>query len=146
MEQRRQEIRELLARELELTREALRRLLEPTQPETPLPRRRRFTLAPGIYWPASEKASWYEVCREGGRWYDLQFSTGARDLVDDIATAVGWQPRGIMRAVENIRRWRAWLEARRAGRLRAAEEILRQQQRWTERLENEIVLDRLGRL
>jgi len=141
------EIRDLLTREIELVREALRRLLEPTQPETPLPRRRRFTLAPGISWPASEEASWYDVLREkDSRWYLLQFSTGVRDLADDIATAVGWQPRGIMRAVDNIRRWRAWLEARRAGRLRAAEEILRQQQRWTERLENEIVLDQLGRL
>lgn len=134
------EVRALLGAALADLDRAVEELLKPTVPATPMPRPRRFEIAPGIVWPS--RSSWGDVVftdRSGApQVYPLSSSWGRGLLLDKIVAATGAQPRRLLRALRRIEAATAWCRDRRAGRERMAQEILRQQMWAIEALEAEI--------
>ena len=134
------EVRALLVSALEGLFRAVEDLLAPTVPETPLPRPRTFEIAPGVVWPAKDGWDYVSVFRSDRYLsYLLEYRSTREDIARVIIAATGAQPRGLLRALRRIEAATAWCRARRAGRERMAQEILRQQARAVEKLEAEIV-------
>lgn len=118
-------------------------LLRDTKPETPLPRWRLFTLAPGIYWPCQGNP---RMAQAEGCTLSLPRRGETRDcwLVNALMRACRGQPRLILRALRRIEAATAWCRARRAGRERMVQEILRQQAGAVETLETLAALQALA--
>lgn len=146
-------LRGLLHKELCDLARRTHRLVSPTEPQTPLPRPRKFEFAPRVVWPYCEvqvqpyriEVHWHlvwvarvprEVAYHEADWVSLtSFALG--DLLFEV---VRGQPRAVLRALRRVQAAAAWCEARRAGRERAAQEILRRQRWAVEALEAEAVL------
>jgi hypothetical protein len=129
-------------------RAAVRELMQETTPETPLPRARSFVFYPGVRWPGGPKGNWVNYIRvessdyEVGRNWDSELQALAKRLVERC----GYQPRKVLRVQRRIMAAAAWCRARAEGRRRMAQEILRQQARALETIENERAMQALGKL
>ncbi len=119
---------------------AVKELHAPTYPTTPLPRPREFRFAGRFTWPHVPEPGdvrWWSVAAGdsrysiGGSWWGAPSSA----LVADLLQECGYQPARILRAAEQIRAAAEWCRKRAEGRRRHAEEILRQQHRAAERVE-----------
>jgi len=146
--------RELLEVNLRQLDRVVQDLLEPTVPQTPLPPPRQFLLLCDehweITWPGTPPAADYGVTNWHWAVVRHEGRVKARYIADpplvrDILNATGCQPRAILRVVRRIQAAIAWTAARRAGRERMAQEILRQQRAAVETLEAEYILQRLAK-
>ncbi len=148
-----QEMLQLVREKLEELYQADEELLKQTTPPTPRPRFRCFRFTKNITFPAFEapkhgqRSHWRTSiwhCKAGGsgRAYYLDF----RDAAEAICNDCRWQPRLILRAICRIEAAIAWCRKRREGRLREAEEILRQQSRWAKKLRQRQALGAMARL
>jgi hypothetical protein len=126
------ELKDLIEKALNDLVQAAIVLEKPTYPQTPLPRPRRFTLVGGYTW------EWNDSYIRGDR--TIWLATSA----DALAQICGYQPRKVLRLLRRIQAATAWCEARREGRERQAQEILRQQKKALEALEAESVLGKLA--
>ena len=122
----------------ELKRQAAS-LEEPTYPQTPLPRPKQFHLVGKYVWEWREGKG-YTIIRENGVASVWLEPSGAVVLV----RACDYQPRQVLRLLRRIQAATAWCEARRRGRERQAQEILRQQKKALEALEAESVIRKLA--
>jgi hypothetical protein len=128
----------------ELIRGAIKRLLaayrdmiEPTYPQTPLPRPRKFHLVDGGTWSTEHH---HRIALENGSAVWLENNQAAKELLG----ICGYQPRKVLRLLRRIQAATAWCEARRKGRERLAQEILRQQKKALEILEAESTIRKLA--
>ncbi len=122
------EIINLLNKEVARLEQAISDMLNPTFPQTPLPRPRFFAITPTIIWPFQEKNGtkilWASVAHTDG---------GRRESVDlpspqfwDIMWEYCTSPTRGLRVLMRLQAARAWCQARAEGRRRAAQEVLRQ--------------------
>ena len=128
----------LIGAALEELSEAAGKMKIKTLPETSLPRPRFFKIGRRVIWPLDEgerEPAWYSASAGLDR-----YSLAARGLSSHICNQAGYQPRKIYQALAQIRAAIAWCVARAEGRKRAAEEILRQQQRFADALDAEAAL------
>lgn len=129
-----------------------------TFPQTPLPRPRTFVLISRVrgpnyrdcvvVWPYIDhdgQVRWdcIAAVNERGVLYSKYF--GNYSVPEELVELAGGQPRQVLKLLRRIQAAAAWCRARRKGRERAAQEILRQQARWAEVLEAEAVLLGLAR-
>jgi hypothetical protein len=129
-----EEIKDLIEKALNDLVQAALALEKPTYPQTPLPRPRQFTLVGGYTW------EWNDSYIRRGDGKMIWLATGAEGL----ARICGYQPRRVLRLLRRIQAATAWCEARRQGRERQAQEILRQQMKALEVLEAESAMRRLA--
>jgi DNA-directed RNA polymerase specialized sigma54-like protein len=144
---------ELLSEALVQLWEAMVELVQPTFPQTPLPR----PPAKGIKVVRQEVELKVRVERnkiavvfrvDGIHIAELRVSD--TDKMFDPSYLLGKMmphvdsPRALAHCLRQLRWLTAWMRKRAEGRRRAAEEILRQQRRWVEELEGEIALRKLG--
>ncbi len=145
-----QEMLQLVHEKLKELYQADEEILKQTHPPTPRPRFRRFRFTKNITFPAFEvlergdgyrwRTSIWHCANE--HWYYLDY----RDAAEAICNDCKWQPRLILRAICRIEAAIAWCRKRREGRLREAEEILRQQSRWARKLHQHQVLRAMAKL
>lgn len=119
------------------------KMMEPTKPITKLGRFRKFFwVHPNIHWPLLVSGDSYRmgfVSMQGtGSRYDT--ADGRRDLALKLVEANRHQPRRILRTLYRIRATTEWCIARAEGRKRAAEEILKQQAKALQTLEEEAAM------
>ena len=129
-------------------RSAVRELVQDTTPKTPLPRPRSFVFYSGVGWPGGPQRTWVNYIRVDSSDYEIAHGTG-RDLrayAERLAERCGYQPRKVLRLQRRIMAAAAWCRARAEGRRRMAQEILRQQARALETIENERAMQALGKL
>jgi len=130
--------------------EAEERYHEQTVPHTPLGEPRVFKVA-RFYWPTIGHAPGSLMT---GVLADLPWPTGhgvnsprLRSYLAAINEILAWtgnQPRRVWRVIRQINAVIAWCEKRAAGRKRAAEEILRQQAPWINKIASEVLVEELA--
>jgi len=133
----RKELCKIIEHALKELRRAIEELNEPTFPLTPLPRFRVFEIAPGIKWTGN---SYLELERENRAWPNRLYLTWSTRVSEVIVEQCKSQPRLVLRALRRIQAATAWCKRRRGGRLRMAEEILRQQESAVRALKAEATL------
>jgi ABC-type nitrate/sulfonate/bicarbonate transport system substrate-binding protein len=131
-----EEMTRLIGGALEALARAARALEKPTYPYTPPPRPRRFYLAGGYTWKWGG-GNYIENNGKDTLWLNAS-------AAEPLLKACGYQPRRVLRLLRRIQAATAWCEARREGRERQAQEILRQQKKALEALEAESVLGKLA--
>jgi len=131
--------------------DAEKRYHEQTVPHTPLGRPRIFRVA-RFYWPVQGRAPgalligsfwyfpWPEDPGSGGRPSPRSF----HESIGEILAGAHDQPRRVWRVIRQINAVIAWCEKRAAGRKRAAEEILRQQSPWINKIASEVLVEELA--
>ena len=127
--------------------QAAAKMTKETTPVTPLPRPRKFSIIQGVVYPhvdAYGQPQWSWINIRGNGYSLPSYATGYSKVASIIAELTQFQPRGVLRALRRIQAATAWCEARYQGRLRAAQEIMRQQAKAKEALEAELVLHQLG--
>lgn len=100
-----------------------------THPWTPIPRPREFRLCMEVYWPKIENGDVDFLAMYMPSVSSKLRATCKVDRVDYISANIVAQcrtPHELITALYNIRAATAWCEARAAGRLRQAQEVLRQ--------------------
>lgn len=137
-------ISKLLNNELEALIHAIDRFERQTEPRTPAPRKREF-----LIFADGDRRAVIPVNRESSYRVFTIFRAGRPETVDkrellNFISATGPTPRKLYETLRNIRAAREWHEARAEGRKRAAAEILRQQAKWVQKLEDELTLKSLG--
>jgi hypothetical protein len=133
---------------------AMFELTRPTYPPTPLPR------PPAKPVRLTRKLE-LRVNVEDGRCVVVRIFAGERlmrsfevhdktdyaknpsDLVERMMPHLS-RPRALANCLRQLQWLTVWMRKRAEGRRRAAEEILRQQRKWVEKLESEIALRKLG--
>lgn len=73
-----------------------------------------------------------------------QTSSSYFEAIEEILSWTGNQPRRVWRAIRQINAIAAWCEKRAEGRKRAAEEILRQQSPWINKIASEVLVEELA--
>ncbi len=104
----------------------------------PLPRPRKFIIAPGVVWPGGNPADLMRVRVDGE---DLNF---VLVLSTDIVKRCRGQPRLVLRAVRRLQAAAAWCHRRADGLKRAIQNEMAQQHEALADLEAELVLKTLG--
>jgi len=123
----------------------------PTTPHVPLGRPRVFKIG-RLYWPVRGGAPGSLVpCSLA----DIPWPNNVRTVYltplpfeEAISSLLNWtgdQPRRVWRMIRQINAVIAWCEKRAEGRRRAALEILRQQQKWIDKIVAEVTLERLAK-
>ncbi len=100
-----------------------------THPWTPIPRPREFRLCREVCWPKIENGEADFLAMYMPSVTPKLRATCKVDWVDEISANIVAQcttPHELITALRNIRAATAWCEARAAGRLRQAQEVLRQ--------------------
>jgi hypothetical protein len=138
-ELKKKEMEDLVTEALNELKRAASALEAPTYPQTPLPRPKQFPLVGGYVWEWRNGGG-YTIIRERRGQDTWLERSGAVVLV----RACGYQPRQVLRLLRRIQAATAWCEARRQGRERLAQEILRQQKKALEALEAESVIRKLA--
>lgn len=121
-------------------------LLLDTQPHTPMCRFRIFEWIPKIViWErdAHFKSKFtVQVLSNASSstTYHYAPSVLRRELAARLLQLAKYQPRKVLKIISNIKRTADWCEARAAGRIRAAEEITKQQEAAVKRLEEEAAM------
>ena len=115
-------------------RRAAKELEAPTDPETPMPRKKILKGA-GLEWPGP-----YFANAKLPDWGVVIVSKTTRGLTDGgiveaIIRQTGNQPAKVLEAIELLEAAAAWCRDRRAGRERHAQEIVRQQAKAVAELE-----------
>jgi len=123
---------------------AVERLSEDTVPQTPMPHPRVFEIFPGVHWPLVDSHGWVEwrSVRLAERGYILEL--GRPYLIERLLDLTGGQPAKVRRCLRGMDAAIRWCEARREGRLRAAREILRQQEAALQEILAESILQSLA--
>lgn len=145
----RKAVLELVQAELQNIAEAVRRLWEPTYPETPPPRapEQPFHITSRLYWlPRFDDRYHWATIRNNIGMYSLTASTDVQGCAEALCQEVGWQPAGILTVLRRLRELRAYLDELRQERLRQAEAILREQADALAELEQELALHRISQL
>jgi hypothetical protein len=129
-------------------RAAVRELMQDTTPKTPLPRSRSFVFYPGVSWPGGPEGNWINYIRVDSSDYEVakNWDSELQALAKRLVERCGYQPRKVLRVQRRILAAAGWCRARAEGRRRMAQEILRQQARALETIENERALQALGKL
>jgi len=129
-------------------RAAVRELIQDTTPKTPLPRARSFVFYPGVRWPGGPEGNCINYTRVDGSDYELAkgWDSELQALAKRLVERCSYQPRKVLRVQRRILAAAAWCRARAEGRRRMAQEILRQQARALETIENERAMQALGKL
>jgi len=130
-----EEWEKMLAEAIEQLRVASKKLEEPTYPQTPRVRPRVFRLVGEYTWSAAD----FDIIQRGERWQWLGPQAAGK-----LLEVCGYQPRKVLRLLRRIQAATAWCKARRKGRERMAQEILRQQQKALEALEAEHAMRQLA--
>lgn len=131
---------------------AVAALIAPIAPEVPMPRSRTWRLMADVMRVGAVAGV------AGGPHLEIRSPDGAAQpqslivqrwnadvVVRDLIKKCGGQPRRIARAIAVLRAATAWCEARRAGRERAAAEVVRQQARWADIVAAEAAMVRIAR-
>lgn len=142
-------VKELIVAELEQILEAVRRLWEPTYPETPPPPapEQPFHITERRYWfPKFQDRSHWATIRRDVITYWLNDRLDIAMCAEGLCEEVGWQPAGVLTVLRRLRELRAHLDELRQERLRQAEAILREQADALAELEQELALHRIGQL
>lgn len=132
------EVKQLLKEAIEKLYRAVQELDEGLPIHIPKPRPRTFEFAPGVTWPRDDNLYYMRV-RSGAGVY----ITNDWRIVDEVYKACGGQPRKVYRALRRIRAAIEWCRARRAGKKRMMEEIIRQQGYYFSELYKEVVVKAL---
>lgn len=130
---------------------AVEELQQPTVPSTPMPRPKFFQISKSVIWPYL-----MFISRTNGEKTYYDFVTIKRDGIDYRRRLSDWdeiskiimrdckyQPSEVLRSLRRIQAATEWCRRRVAGRRRAVEEILRQQQKAVEALEVEAAMNAL---
>lgn len=130
---------------------AVKELQQPTVPSTPMPRPKFFHITDLVVWPYFQKSkvsnstflyyTYVTVYGKGGGEYRRDLTSD--DLPEKILSDCEYQPAKVLRALRRIQAATEWCRRRVDGRRRAAEEILRQQQKAVEDLEAEAAMTAL---
>lgn len=128
-------------------------MLGQTKPSTPQPRARIFTIlrkGNSTYtWPVTRDSGvpvWDRmVYAVKGNTYDHPSLRLADSTAESLVTVCQYQPHLILVALRRLEACANWCRSRAAGRQRAAEEILRQQDKWNQILKAETAINTLAR-
>ena len=115
-------------------RRAAKEMEAPTDPQTPLPRKKVLKGA-GLEWPGPTYAGDGQI-----GWATVVVGATPRNtsdggIVEAIIRQTGNQPAKVLEAIELLEAAAAWCRDRRAGRERHAQEIVRQQAKAVAELE-----------
>lgn len=133
----------VLYQRIERLKVAIHKLLQPTRPRTPLPRPKAFWLTSTFVWPAclqtgyNSGSGWeYMWNKDHKSWVKL-----TPPAVDELLLSCEWQDRKVFQLIRRLDAATSWCYARREGRERMAEEIVRQQRSWARKLDVIIATD-----
>jgi hypothetical protein len=149
-----EQVKEVLEEALMNVMQSLQTLTHPTYPNVSLPRPPKpIALGQDIYLDLRIKDGQYklllvccgvvitQILRSGNAEYPIPAK--AREMAEFIMPHVD-RPRDIVRVVRRLQWLATWARKRMDGRRRAAEEILRQQRKWVDIIENEIAINKLA--
>jgi hypothetical protein len=145
---------ELLSEALDQLWRAMMKLTRPTLPQTPLPRppakpvrvTREVELRVEIENSRSVAVRVFAdgYCLESLRvWDTTTYTVDHSDLARKMIPYLS-RPRALANCLRRLQWLTVWMYKRAEGRRRAAEEILRQQRKWVEKLESEVALQKLA--
>jgi hypothetical protein len=133
--------RTVLSAALEELQKAVKTMLANTAPETPFPAPKVFRVTKNISWPDKEAGhtSFSRMRYDDGFVRVVYSLYEPKWLIQKIIKDSGRQPAKILKVVEAIEASTTWCQKRRIGRLKAAENLLQQQEVALEKLQRRVV-------
>jgi hypothetical protein len=121
--------------------QAVKTMLTNTAPETPFPAPKVFRVTKNISWPDKEAGhtSFSRMRYDDGFVRVVYSLYEPKWLIQKIIKDSGRQPAKILKVVEAIEASTTWCQKRRIGRLKAAENLLQQQEVALEKLQRRVV-------
>jgi hypothetical protein len=121
--------------------QAVKEMMANTVPETPFPAPKVFRVTKNISWPDKEAGhtSFSRMRYDDGFVRVVYSLYEPKWLIQKIIKDSGRQPAKILKVVEAIEASTTWCQKRRIGRLKAAENLLQQQEVALEKLQRRVV-------